>query len=149
MSNLKFRRANESDIQAIVAMLVDDALGALRETTDLSVYRQAFAEIESDPNQFLCVAENDGQVVGSLQLTFIPGLSRGGSKRGQIEAVRVVNGRRGEGIGEALFRWAIQECRARGCSLVQLTTDKSRIQAHRFYERLGFSGSHIGFKLVL
>lgn len=145
-----YRRATEADLGAIVAMLADDVLGASRETASSAVdecYRAALAEIDADPNQFLCVVEDGPQIVGTLQLTFIPGLSRNGTKRGQIEAVRIASDRRGGKLGEAMFAWAIGECRANGCSLVQLTTDKARPDAHRFYERLGFEPTHTGYKL--
>jgi ribosomal protein S18 acetylase RimI-like enzyme len=133
-------------------MLADDALGAAREDARLPLargYRDAFAAIAADPNQLLAVAEEDGAVVGTLQLTFIPGLSYQGAWRGQIEAVRIAAGRRGQGLGERMIRWAVAECRARGCRMVQLTTSMSRTGAHRFYERLGFRRSHFGYKLDL
>lgn len=152
MTELKFRRATLSDVPAIVSMLADDPLGSARESpwgTASHRYREAFAEIDADPNQFLCVVEDGDEIVATLQLTFIAGLSRSGAKRGLIEAVRVAAARRGEGLGEALMVWAIDECRSRGCSLVQLTTDKSRLDAQRFYERLGFEPSHVGYKLPL
>lgn len=131
-------------------MLTDDALGKQREanTGDLSAYHRAFREIAADGNQFLCVVENDGQIVGTLQLTFITGLSRQGAKRGQIEAVRVARSHRNQGIGRAMFDWAIATCRSRGCTLIQLTTDRSRTDAHRFYASLGFEASHVGYKLT-
>jgi GNAT superfamily N-acetyltransferase len=131
-------------------MLADDALGAAREDARLPLdpgYIRAFAAIAADPNQMLAVAEEDGAVVGTLQLTFIPGLSYKGAWRGQIEAVRVAASRRGQGLGARMIRWALDECRARGCRLVQLSTNMSRTDAHRFYERLGFSRSHFGYKL--
>ncbi|RGP36101.1 GNAT family N-acetyltransferase [Pseudotabrizicola alkalilacus] len=130
-------------------MLTDDALGRQREADrgDLSDYYSAFREIEADGNQLLCVVESAGQIVGTLQLTFIPGLSRRGAKRGQIEAVRVARSHRNQGIGRAMFDWAIATCRSRGCTLVQLTTDRARPEAHRFYESLGFDASHVGYKL--
>lgn len=103
----------------------------------------------ADPNQLLAVAESAGRVVGTLQLSFIPGLSRLGMTRGQIEAVRIATSHRSAGAGQAMFDWAIGQCRARGCALVQLTTDKTRPDAHRFYERLGFVASHEGYKLGL
>src|SRR5260221_657538 len=112
-------------------------------------YRDAFASIERDPNQLLVVAERDGQVIGVLQLSFIPGLTRRGMWRGQIEGVRVATGERAGGIGRALLEWAIEECRRRGCGLVQLTSDKRRSAAHRFYEALGFEATHQGYKLSL
>lgn len=152
MKDINFRKAEHRDLPAIVALLADDLLGTLREVVgDVpdAAYEAAFAAIEADPNQLLAVAEGDGEVVGTLQLTFIPGLSRGGAWRGQIEAVRVASGRRGEGLGHRMFEWAIAECRTRGCRLVQLTTDKSRPEAHRFYDDLGFVASHVGYKLSL
>ncbi len=133
-------------------MLADDDLGQQRE--DLSIptnpnYLDAFAAIESDPNQLLAVAEDDGKLAGCLQISFIPGLSRLGMWRGQIESVRIASHYRGKGLGRTMFEWAIEECRNRGCGLVQLTTDKSRADAHQFYEVLGFSASHEGMKLIL
>ena len=147
-----FRTATPTDLPAIIALLMDDPLGKLREDlgTPLNpVYLAAFEAIERDPNQLLVVADMAGEVVGSLQLTFIPGLSRLGMWRGQIEAVRVASSQRGSGVGKAMIRWAIEECRRRGCGLVQLTTDKRRIEAHRFYDGLGFKASHEGMKLAL
>ena len=152
MADIAFRRAVRADIPAIVAMLADDPLGAAREdasSPDAPAYRDAFGAIDADPNQLLAVMTEDGRVVGTLQLTFIPGLSRKGALRGQIEAVRIAAGRRGEGLGRRLFAWAIGECRARGCRTVQLTTDRSRADAHRFYDGLGFAASHVGYKLML
>ena len=148
---LIFRKARAGDLAAIVGLLADDALGQHREdaSRDMTSYHRAFEEIEADRNQFLCVAERGGKVVGTLQLSFIPGLSRGGAKRGQIEAVRVAGEERGKGVGRAMFDWAIATCRAEGCTLVQLTTDKTRPDAHRFYDTLGFRASHIGYKLQL
>jgi len=146
---LVFRKALGIDLPEIVRLLADDELGMKREdgNGELSSYRSAFLDIDADPNQLLCVVESDGQVVGTLQLTFIPGLSRGGAKRGQIEAVRVARDRRNEGIGRAMFDWAIEKCHVENCSLVQLTTDKARPDAHRFYESSGFEASHVGYKL--
>jgi len=152
LADPRYRRATAADVGAIVAMLADDLLGASRENASSAVndcYRAAFEEIDADPNQFLCVVEDGPRIVGTLQLTFIPGLSRNGAKRGQIEAVRIVSDRRGGKLGEAMFAWAIRECRERGCSLVQLTTDKARPDAHRFYDRLGFEPTHIGYKLEI
>lgn len=151
-NGLKFRKAVRSDIPAVVAILSDDELGAGRELSgeaDLEAYVRAFEEISTDPNQFLCVVTEGVEVVGTLQLTFIPGLSHAGARRGQIESVRVSSVHRGKGIGEALFAWAVDRCRERGCSIVQLTTDRRRGDAQRFYERLGFVDSHIGYKLKL
>ena len=152
MTELIFRRATEADVPDIVAMLADDKLGASRETTgpeSLPKYLGAFRAIDADPNQFLLVVADRGRIVGTLQLTFIAGLSRGGLKRGLIEAVRVASDRRGEKLGEAMIAWAIETCRRESCGIVQLTTDKSRTDAHRFYDRLGFEPSHIGYKMML
>jgi GNAT superfamily N-acetyltransferase len=149
---MEFRAATVDDLPAILALLVDDALGRLREDLGTQTnprYLEAFAAIERDPNQLLAVADQDGLVVGCLQLTFIPGLSRRGMWRGQIEAVRVAASPRGSGVGRAMMLWAIEHCRARGCGLVQLTTDKRRADAHRFYAGLGFEASHEGMKLTL
>ncbi|WP_101254071.1 GNAT family N-acetyltransferase [Streptomyces barkulensis] len=150
MSDFGIRPATESDLRAIVDMLADDPLGARRESPgDLAPYREAFAEIAADPHQHLVVAVRDGRVVGTLQLTVVPGLSRRGASRALIEAVRVHSGERGGGLGTRLIEWAIEEARRLGCALVQLTSDATRAEAHRFYERLGFTASHVGFKLAL
>jgi GNAT superfamily N-acetyltransferase len=143
------RRARLDDVEDIVAMLADDPLGAAREKPGDPGYAEAFAEIDGDPNQILAVAELDGAVVGTLQLTFIPGLSRAGATRAQIESVRVRTDQRGGELGRQLIQWSVEEARRRGCVLVQLTTDASRVDAHRFYERLGFVPSHVGMKLAL
>ncbi|ODT61052.1 MULTISPECIES: GNAT family N-acetyltransferase [Paracoccus] len=144
------RRARVTDLPAILALLADDPLGAAREDpADIARYRAAFDQIDADPAQLLAIAEVAGRVVGTLQLTFIPGLSRGGALRGQIEAVRVARDQRGAGLGRAMMDWAIAECRDRGCALVQLTTDRARPDAHRFYDGLGFVPSHLGYKLTL
>lgn len=150
--SVTFRAATEADLPAIVRLLADDGLGRGRE--DLSEplnprYREAFRAVDSDPNQLLVIAERAGAVAGTFQLSFIPGISRLGSWRGQIEAVRVAGSERGTGLGGQMMEWAIAECRRRGCSLVQLTSDKARGDAHRFYERLGFQASHEGFKLIV
>ena len=152
MSTLVFREAREDDLPRLVAMLADDDLGRGRENSgpDLSpAYRKAFAEISSSSANRILVAESDGAVVGTLQLTVIPGLSRQGAKRGLIEAVRVASDARGGGIGEKLVRHAIGVAKDAGCRLVQLTSDKRRARAHEFYRRLGFEPSHEGFKLEL
>lgn len=146
------RRAAAADLPAIVALLAEDELGIAREDPSLPVraeYVAAYAAIERDANQFLAVAEQDGEVIGCLQLSFIPGLSRIGGWRGQIESVRVAAGLRGRGIGRWMIGWAIAECRRRGCDLVQLTTDKARSGAIRFYVSLGFAPMHEGMKLFL
>ena len=131
-------------------MLADDQLGAVRESVDdLAPYELAFDAIDADPAHLLVVGELDGEVVATFQLSYIPGLSRKGSWRSQIEAVRVSGELRGQGVGALMIQWAVDQARERGCSLVQLTTDKSRVAAHRFYERLGFVASHEGMKLKL
>lgn len=144
------RRARRTDVGAIVRMLADDQLGATRDDpADLAPYEKAFSLIEADPNQYLMVALSDDVAVGTLQLTLIPGLARRGALRGQVEAVRVRSDHRGGGLGARLLEWAIEESRRQGCALVQLTSDTSRVAAHRFYERLGFVPSHTGFKLSI
>jgi GNAT superfamily N-acetyltransferase len=150
MGDLEIRTAVADDIPAIVGMLADDPLGAQRESPDdLSPYLAALERLTSDPNQHLVVAVREGRVVGTLQLTVIPGLSRRGSTRSIIEAVRIHADERGSGLGTQLIEWAIDESRRQNCQLVQLTSDKTRTDAHRFYERLGFTASHMGFKLQL
>ena len=152
MAALAFRDARQDDLPTIVGMIADDQLGQARDDARLPLdqrYLDAFAALERDPNQMLTVVEQDGAIIGCLQITFIPGISRRGAWRGHIESVRVARSKRGGGIGTAMFEWAIAECRKRGCNLVQLFTDKSRADAHRFYERLGFKASHEGMKLAL
>ena len=152
MGAISIRRARLSDVPAIVAMLADDALGQTREDASMPLaqaYRDAFAAIDSEPNQFLAVMTDGDHVIGTLQISFLAGLSLRGALRGQIEAVRIAADRRGERLGQRLFEWAIETCRERGCRIVQLTTNKTRLDAHRFYDRLGFKASHIGYKLQL
>ncbi|KAB1986610.1 GNAT family N-acetyltransferase [Streptomyces triticiradicis] len=150
MADLEIRAAVADDLPAIVAMLADDPLGARRESPDdLTPYLAALQRLSSDPNQHLVVAVREGRVIGTLQLTVIPGLSRRGATRSVIEAVRVHADERGSGLGTQLIEWAIAESRRQDCRLVQLTSDVSRPDAHRFYEQLGFEASHIGFKLSL
>jgi GNAT superfamily N-acetyltransferase len=147
-----FRRATPDDLESIVALLADNPLGREREKFGPGLdacYRDAFAVIDGDPNQLLAVAERGGRVVGVLQFSFIPGLTRRGMCRGQIEGVRIVENERGGGIGRAMLEWAIAECGERGCGLVQLTSDERRPDAHRFYEALGFRATHRGYKLAL
>jgi GNAT superfamily N-acetyltransferase len=143
------RAAKRDDVPAIVRLLADDHLGALREQPGDPGYLAAFELVDRDPRQLLVVAEDGVDLVGTLQLTFIPGLSRRGAMRAQIEAVRVRSDRRGTGLGRELVLWAIETARERGCVMVQLTSDNSREGAHRFYERLGFEASHVGMKLPL
>jgi GNAT superfamily N-acetyltransferase len=153
MSDVTIRRATAADLPAIVRMLANDPLGKTRERFAEPLpaeYLQAFAEVEAQKgNEILVAVAADGQVIGCLQLTFIPGLTRLGMTRAQIEGVRVDESRRGERIGETLFLDAIERARKAGCGLVQLTTDAARPDAHRFYERLGFVASHVGMKLAL
>jgi len=149
-SGCTIRIATREDVPAVVAMLADDPLGAAREDpTDTATYAAAYDRVAADPGQRLVVAERDGRVVGTLQLSVIPGLSRRGATRSIIEGVRVARGQRGTGLGTELITWAVEESRRAGCSLVQLTSDASRTDARRFYERLGFEASHVGFKLPL
>ncbi|MGY1633070.1 GNAT family N-acetyltransferase [Geodermatophilus sp. SYSU D01186] len=145
------RRAVAEDLPAIVTLLTDDPLGRHREGADLEPYRRAFAAVDADPAHLLLVVTQEPAcaVVGTLQLTVLPGLSRGGATRLQVEGVRVRADHRGSGLGTAVLEWALAEGRRRGCALVQLTTDTSRPDALRFYERLGFAASHVGLKRAL
>ena len=153
VAGLVLREAVAEDVPAIVRLLAADQLGATRDgiTTDadLQPYLRAFDAIDADPAHLLVVAGGAAEVLATMQLTFLPGLARRGALRAHIEAVRVRHDYRSRGVGAALIDWAVQEARRRGCSLVQLTTDKSRADAHRFYERLGFVASHEGLKLSL
>ncbi|MCK9913316.1 GNAT family N-acetyltransferase [Microbacteriaceae bacterium K1510] len=147
-----FRKACIRDLDAIVKLLLDDPLGKEREIADsppADVYIRAFETIDADPNQLIVVAERAYDIVGTLQLSFIPGIARRGAWRGQIEGVRIAATQRGSGLGREMLEWAITTCRQRDCRLVQLTADKSRLNAHRFYESLGFVASHRGYKLNL
>ena len=149
---LSIRIARRDDIAAIVALLSDDQLGAVRETPGdppAACYLEAFDAMEAQSGNVYLVAVEDDAVVGCIQVTYIAGLSRRGMTRAQIEGVRVSKSHRSKGIGEALFRHAIEAARRDGCGLVQLTADKARADAHRFYERLGFVASHEGMKLAL
>ncbi|MFJ3632439.1 GNAT family N-acetyltransferase [Streptomyces sp. NPDC090112] len=149
-TELTIRPATEADVPAIVALLADDPLGATRESPDdLTPYLAALQRLAADPNQHLVVAVRAGRVVGTLQLTIIPGLSRKGATRSVIEGVRVHADERGSGLGTRFVEWAVEKSRSEDCSLVQLTSDVTRTDAHRFYERLGFTASHVGFKLQL
>ncbi|MEU4567660.1 GNAT family N-acetyltransferase [Micromonospora sp. NPDC023956] len=150
MPDLVFRTAVRADLPAVVALLADDLLGRDREAAVVDgAYERAFADIAADPRNELVVAEQGGEVVGCLQVTYIPGLGRHGAERALVESVRVRTDRRGSGIGRALMTWVIDRARERGCALVQLTTDKRRADAHRFYLGLGFAASHEGMKLPL
>jgi GNAT superfamily N-acetyltransferase len=152
MENFSFRRARRADLPGIVRLLADDPLGAKRERYETPLpdaYLSAFEAIDADPNQELMVASLGGEAVGVLQLSFIPGLSHRGGWRLLIEAVRVDARLRNKGLGSTMFKWAIQHAAGRRCRMVQLTTDKSRPDAKRFYESLGFVASHEGMKLHL
>lgn len=149
-SDVIFRTATEDDLPAIVALPADDVIGAGRATTaGTDTYRAAFAAIAADPRNHLVVADVGGTVAGTLQLTFIPGLSRAGAERAQIEAVRVAAAHRGERLGRRMIGWAVDQAAGRGCRLVQLTSDKRRTDALRFYESLGFEATHERLKLPL
>lgn len=150
-SDLSARRAIRGDLPRLLELLADDILGKNREGvgSEDACYAQAFDAIDADPNQYMLVGELDGRVIATLQLTFIPGLSRSGASRANIEAVRVDSGLRGRGVGRWIIEKAILLARERGCALAQLTSDKSRAQAHRFYARFGFVATHEGFKLRL
>jgi ribosomal protein S18 acetylase RimI-like enzyme len=149
--SLRIRPAGRGDVAAIVAMLADDALGRARERIEdplPACYFQAFERVKRDPNIKLVVAEGEGgEVVGCLQLCILPGLSSQGASRGLIEDVRVASHCRSRGIGEQLVRWAIAEAEANGCRLVELLTHNTRVDAQRFYKRLGFAASHVGMTL--
>lgn len=150
--NLKFRQATREDLPEIVRMLADDFLGAQRERFENPLpesYLKAFAEIEADKNNELIVAEMDGEIVGTLQITFTPSISFQGGKRATVESVRVDEKYRGQGIGKELMKWAIERAREENCVSMQLTTNIERTDAHRFYENLGFKKSHLGMKLNL
>lgn len=151
---ITLRHAVAQDLPDLVALLAADQLGAHRESPErapaaLRPYREAFDAIRRDPAHLLVVAVGGGRPIGTMQLSFIPGLARRGAWRAQIEAVRVHEDKRGEGVGAWMIGWAIEEAKRRRCALVQLTTDKRRAAAHRFYERLGFVASHEGMKLRL
>jgi len=150
ISAVTLRRARRDDVAAIVAMLADDPLGSARERIEDPLppsYFRAFETVEKDPNIQLVVAEAGGTVVGCLQLCILPGLSSQGASRALIEDVRVATHCRGRGIGERLVQWAVAEARAKGCRLVELLTHNSRVDAQRFYKRLGFAPSHVGMTL--
>ena len=147
---IEFRAARRADVPAIIRLLADDELGARRESTDnAEPYLKAFDALMAQKGNAIVVGDDSGDVVACLQLLVVPGLSRQGATRAFIEGVRVASKLRGKGVGEALVRHAIDKARNAGCRLVQLTSDKSRGDAHRFYERLGFVASHVGMKLEL
>ncbi len=152
MHDLTYREATEADLSFLDGLIADDAVAAARDPVSPGLaeeQREALRAVTADPNHTLYIVERNGAAVASFQLSFLPGVSRRGVWRGQIESVRVAAALRGRGIGEAMMRWAIARCEERGCSIVQLTSDRQREAAHRFYERLGFEQSHAGFKLKL
>lgn len=149
---LIFRLATESDLLPIIQMLADDTLGVTREKVgDIvsEIYVKAFEKINADPNQELTVVEMNGEIVATLQLTFIQYLTHQGGLRAQIEAVRTNSGYRGQGIGKQVLDYAINRAKEKGCRMVQLTSDKQRPDAIRFYESLGFKATHEGMKMKL
>lgn len=149
-TSFRVSRATRDDLPDLIALLRDDPLGAGRECRELTPYERAFAAIDRDPNNLLVVLRDlAGDVAGTMQLTLLPGLARGGMTRLQIEAVRIASAHRGLGLGGAMFDWAHEHGRRHGASLAQLTTDKSRNDAQRFYERLGYQATHEGMKLFL
>lgn len=147
------REAVRDDVPSVVELLAADQLGVIRDgvasQADLEPYLRAFTALEADPAHLLVVADDGAALVATMQLSLLPGLARRGALRAQLEAVRVRADHRSQGLGTAMFEWATEESRRRGAGLVQLTTSKSRGDAHRFYERLGFVASHEGFKLHL
>jgi GNAT superfamily N-acetyltransferase len=152
LAQLTARRAERRDLPAMLALIADDVMGKNRDTSAGDAdpdYSTAFEVLANDPNQFLLVGELAGETIAMLQITYIPGLSRRGALRANIEVVRVKSTLRGQGIGSWLMHEAIDLARERGCALVQLTSDRQRVEAHAFYERLGFAPSHTGFKLKL
>lgn len=152
MNKIAFRLAVRSDLPDIVRLLADDELGSQRERYEDPLpesYTDAFEQIHNDSNHELVVAEMEDNIIGTLHLMFLPSVSFRGGLRAQVESVRVDAEYRGKGIGTELMRWAIEKAKGRGARIIQLTTHKSREDAHRFYERLGFEGSHLGMKLSL
>ncbi len=152
MQGVSFRLVTADDLPALLRLLVDDAVAQARGgyTAEITpAVAAAFDEIERDPNNELWLGERDGEVIAMLQLTLIPGLSRGGMKRALVEAVRVRADLRGQRIGEALMAHVEARAKAAGCGLIQLTTDKKRLDAHRFYDRIGYVASHVGMKKKL
>ncbi|WP_439677676.1 GNAT family N-acetyltransferase [Embleya sp. MST-111070] len=156
MNDIQIRPANRDDLAAIVGLLVDDTLGSGRDSQeDMTPYLAAFDRLSADPNQEVVVMTRPDpetgapKVIGTLQLTIIPGLSQRGTTRALVEAVRIHSAERGNGLGTTLMHWTIQRARERGATLIQLTSNNTRENAHRFYRTLGFTDSHVGFKLPL
>jgi len=152
IENIIFRQATRNDMPTIVHLLTDDELGSQRERDEEPLpesYYAAFEKINNDPNHELIVAELNGEVIGTLHLMFLPSISFQGGLRAQVESVRVDKAYQRQGIGSKMMQWSIEQARERGAHFLQLTTHLSRKDAHRFYERLGFKGSHLGMKLSL
>ncbi|MDR3476042.1 MAG: GNAT family N-acetyltransferase [Devosia sp.] len=152
MTDLAYRPATSADLPFIVALIAADDVGIQMDdpgAPNAPPYEAALASITADPNQELFVVEANGEAVGTFQLTYIPGISRKGMLRGLVESVHVSPEHRNQGYGKQMIRWAIERCQARGCGMVQLTSNKKRLDAHRFYRALGFDQSHEGFKLFL
>ncbi|HLO30781.1 MAG TPA: GNAT family N-acetyltransferase [Anaerolineales bacterium] len=150
--DILFRLAKRADVPSIVRMLADDNLGSQRERFEdplPETYYSAFRQIDTDPNHELIVAERNGEVIGTLHLMFLPSVSFQGGLRAQVESVRVDQRFQSQGIGSEMMKWSIERAKQRGAHMMQLTTHQSRLDAHRFYERLGFKGSHLGMKLSL
>lgn len=150
MDDLTYREATEADLPFLDALIAADEVAATRDPVmpdNAAQQLEAMRAIAGDPNNELWIVELDGAPVATFQLSYLPGVSRKGAWRGQIESVRVIPELRGKGVGEAMMRWAIARCEKRGCGVVQLTSDMQREAAHRFYERLGFEATHAGFKL--
>ncbi|MEO6013846.1 MAG: GNAT family N-acetyltransferase [Devosia sp.] len=146
---LTYRNAKPDDLPFIIGLIVEDSVITTNDDPADAMhtdYTNALAEIDADPNQEMIVVDLDGEPVGCFQLSYLPGLMRRGMKRGQIELVHIADGKRGLGLGSEMMRWAVERCRANNCSMVQLTSNKKRLDAHRFYERIGFLKSHEGFK---
>ena len=147
-----FRLATRDDVPSIVRLLADDDLGSQREQDENPLpesYYSAFEQIHNDPNHELIVAERGGEVIGTLHLMFLPSISFQGALRSQVESVRVDKRFQNQGIGSEMMKWTIDRAQQRGAQVMQLTTHNTRVDAHRFYERLGFKGSHLGMKLSL
>jgi ribosomal protein S18 acetylase RimI-like enzyme len=152
LEGVLFRRATRADLPSIVRMLADDDLGSQRERVENPLpasYDSAFEQINNDPNHELIVAERNGEVIGTLHLMFLPSVSFQGGLRAQVESVRVDKRLQSQGIGSEMMKWTMERARQHGAHAVQLTTHKTRVDAHRFYERLGFKGSHLGMKISL
>jgi GNAT superfamily N-acetyltransferase len=152
LTRLTYRDATAADLGFIVSLIVEDSVVPTNDEPDRPDhprYLAALEAIERDPNQRIVIADYEGQPVGTVQLTFIPGINRLGEWRCLVEAVHIVPTHRNLGLGGEMIGWAIEQAKARGCGLVQLTSNKKRVDAHRFYERLGFKKSHEGFKLSL